>query len=139
MEKKYELTKNVLYGNILDLVRVFEKYSISKSQSVQNEKGIIFLSGKYNIEFNIKELNGISLLNYETKLSFGKPKDNELQIISEELIMNLDKITNKEILITPEIANIDPFKKAEGASLLSIIQLIIAIVAILYGLKYFLS
>jgi hypothetical protein len=131
MEKKYELTKNVLYGNILDLVRVFEKYSISKSQSVQNEKGIIFLSGKYNIEFNIKELNGISLLNYETKLSFGKPKDNELQIISEELIMNLDKITNKEILITPEIANIDPFKKAEGASLLSIIQLIIAIVAIL--------
>jgi hypothetical protein len=126
----YTLTPDQLSNAIDNTIRVFNEYSLRKKTDSQGRQMIIDTSWMGMFNYFITEMPGGSQLTLEAMAAKPVSRE-ELAGHEESFLKNLYKIIDKEIAITPEIANTDIYKIPKvGIGLRSIIWIIVIIVLI---------
>jgi hypothetical protein len=126
----YTLTPDQLSNAIDNTIRVFNEYSLRKKTDSEGRQLIVDTSWMGMFNYFVTETPGGSQLTLEAMAA--KPVSSEELIGHEEsFLKNLYKIIDKEITITPEIANTDIYKSPKvGIGLRSIIWIIVIIVLV---------
>jgi hypothetical protein len=133
MNIDYTLTPDQLSNAVYNTILVFDEYSLRKQMDREGRQLIMDTSWKGTFSYFITEMPGgsrLTLAALATKLVSA----DELVGYEESFLKNLYKIIDKEITITPELANTDIYKKRQvGNGLKRIIWIVIVIVmAILF-------
>jgi hypothetical protein len=137
MDVQYNLPPDKLLDAIHNTIRVFKHYSILKRTNRDGRSIIMDASWFGRFYFYIIETEGGSQLSIEAGKTIGKNiSPEELESHEKTFIKNIEKIIDKEIVITPEIANTDIYKDKQKASgLTSLILLISALIMVFVGFK----
>ncbi len=131
MTIEYTLTPDQLSNAIENTIRVFNEYSLRKKKDNEGTQIIIDNSWMGMFSYFIVETPAGSQLTLEA-LAVKKISEGERVEHEESFLKNLFKIIDKEIAITPEIANRDLHKKPKiGLGLRSILWLIVIIVLVI--------
>jgi hypothetical protein len=131
MTIEYMLTPDQLSNAIDNTIRVFNEYSLRKKKDIEAKQIIIDSSWMGMFSYFIVETPVGSQLTLEAVSV--KPLTAEERLEHEETFLkNLFRIIDKEIAITPEIANRKLYKKPKiSLGLRSILWLIVIIVLII--------
>jgi hypothetical protein len=137
------LNPDKLNDAIHDTIRVFDNYGLSRKTDKEGRFRITDYSkmGTYNSYYTYYITgtdSGASELYLEGH-KVGKQFSLEDQEAYEKLFLkNLNKIIDKDIPITAEVANKELYKEEKGAKgVLTLILLVLAIASIFYGIKLF--
>ncbi len=131
MTIEYVLTPDQLSNAIDNTIRVFNEYSLRKRKDSEGRQFIIDTSWMGMFSYFIVETPAGSQLTLEAVSV--KPQTAEERLEHEEIFLkNLFKIIDKEIAITPEIANRNLYKKPKiTLGLRSILWVIVIIVLVI--------
>jgi hypothetical protein len=134
--ESYNLTPAELQAQIENTIRVFKEYKLS-SKVITEGWLRVWDAGKFYDYTTINE-NGKCELQVTAGRVGRKISEAESDQLAMLFVNNINKIVSKEIVITPEIANVDPYKPVDPWQVaLQIIGLIVAAIAIFYGSKVF--
>lgn len=106
---EYTLTPDQLSNAVDNTIRVFDQYSLRKKTDNQERRLIVDKSWMGMFNYFITESPGGSQLTLEAMTSKPVSRE-ELARREESFLKNLYKIIDKEMAITPEIANRDIYK-----------------------------
>lgn len=117
---------------ILNTVRVVTSYKLDKKQV--NGYSRIW-DGLSHIDFISEKANEENTRLHLTGRTVGrKLSESEEEQILDKFLQNLNSILNKEVIVSAEILNVDPYKPANITSgIIGLITLIIAIASIFYA------
>ncbi len=131
MTLEYTLTPDQLSNAIDNTIRVFNEYSLRKKKDSEGKQFIIDTSWMGMFTYFIVETPAGSQLTLEA-VAVKTITGEERLAHEESFLKNLFKIIDKEIAVTPEIANRDLYKKPKiGLGLRSILWLIVIIVLVI--------
>jgi hypothetical protein len=135
MTIEYTLTPDQLSNAVYNTILVFDEYSLRKKTDGEGRQLIIDTSWNGMFSYFITETPGGSRLSLEA-LATKPVSKGELAGYEEGFLKNLYKIIDKEITISPEMANTDIYKTRRiGISLRRIMWIVVIIVIILLIVK----
>jgi hypothetical protein len=133
----YTLTPEQLNNAIDNTIRVFDEYRLRKKRDSEGRQLIIDRSWMGRLNYFITELPEGSQLTLEA-VSAKPVSREELAGHEESFLKNLFKIIDKQIAITPEIANRNLYKRAKlcigGRSIIWIVIIILLIIKAVQGI-----
>lgn len=134
--EKFYTTSNVLQSHIENTIRVFKDYKLSKRPP--KEGWLRVWENAFYYDYTFAGLENEIELQVEAGKAAAKIDEITADNYARSFIANIKKIAEKEIVITPEIANVDPYKPVNTrAAIMQLILLIIALIATFYGIKAF--
>ena len=137
-EKNYTQSPTEIQSAIENVARVFKDYKLQEKPTPSG------LSRCWNsLTYHDYKISGDetgSTLSVQSGKAGKKLSESESDQNNELFISQINKILNREITITPEIANVNPYKPVSGGSLIySLLVLAIAIYGIYWAFKAFFS
>lgn len=131
----YTLTPDQLSNAVDNTIRVFDEYSLRKKTDSQGRQLIVDRSWMGMFNYFVTESPGGSQLALEAMAAKQVSRE-ELASHEESFLKNLYKIIDKEIAITPEIANRNIHKSRKLViGLRSIILIVVIILLILKAVQ----
>jgi hypothetical protein len=131
MTLEYTLTPDQLSNAIDNTIRVFDEYNLRKKKDSEGRQFIMDTSWMGMFSYYIVETPSGSQLTLEAVAVKTITAEERLEY-EERFLKNLFKIIDKEIAVTPEIANRDLHKKPKiGLGLRSILWLVVIIVLVI--------
>ncbi len=131
----YTLTPDQLSNAIDNTIRAFKEYSLRKKTDSQGRQLIIDRSWMGMFNYFVTEAPGGSQLVLEAMTAKQVSRE-ELAGYEESFLKNLYKVIDKEIAITPEIADTDIHKSRKmNVKLRTIIWIVIIIVLIIKAVQ----
>jgi hypothetical protein len=133
--KTIDLNYSTEYVNdsIIDTIRVINTYKLDKKQVNGYNRiwdGLCYID--FLTEFADEQRTELHLTG--NKIG-GRLTEREESQLLQKFIDNLERILRKEVVISAELLNVDPYKPVDGGmAFLDLIKLIVAIGVILYGL-----
>jgi hypothetical protein len=130
MTIEYRLTPEQLSLAIDNTIRVFDEYSLRRKPDTKGRRIIMDRSWNGSFSYFISETAQGSRLTLEARAS--KPVSVDVLTGHEEVFLkNLFKVITKEIVITPEIAATDLYKKRVRIDVLNILWMILIILLVI--------
>lgn len=134
--EKFNINSALLQYHIENTIRVFKDYRLDKK--IPQDGWLRVWSGITYYDYTMQPTDEGTELQIVAGRAATKISEDQSNQHAFDFLNNLNKIVAKEIVITPEIANVDPYKTvSSGQALVQIISLIIALIAIFYGIKAF--
>jgi hypothetical protein len=131
MTLEYTLTPDQLSNAIDNTIRVFDEYNLRKKKDSEGRQFIMDTSWMGMFSYYIVETPAGAQLTLEAVAAKTITAEERLEY-EERFLKNLFKIIDKEIAVTPEIANRDLYKKPKiGLGLRSILWLVVIIVLVI--------
>jgi hypothetical protein len=131
MTLEYTLTPDQLSNAIDNTIRVFDEYNLRKKKDSEGRQFIMDTSWMGMFSYYIVETPAGAQLTLEAVAAKTMTAEERLEY-EERFLKNLFKIIDKEIAVTPEIANRDLYKKPKiGLGLRSILWLVVIIVLVI--------
>lgn len=137
--KTYNIPGRQLQYDIENTIRVFDKYRMDKKQP---DEGVIRVwESLTRYDYFIAVTSDSSCeLRIQASIPGKTIGDLEESQLIDGFLFDINKVVNKEILITPEVANKDIYKSVDTAqSILQFLMLLVGIAAALYGAKVLLN
>jgi hypothetical protein len=136
VQKNYHYQSTEIQSGIENVARVFKGYKLQEKLTAENFNRCWNELIYHDYKISGDE-NG-SVLSVKSGKAGKKLSESESDHNSEVFVSQLNKILNKEIVITPEIANVNPYKPVSSGNLLySLIVLAIAVYGIYWAIKAF--
>lgn len=133
MKKIYALTPQELHNAVQNVIRIFDDYSLDRKKPDATTYRILS-GGKFYL---LKYFNaaGGTELKITVGKTFGKITEAEAVPLVSTFFSRIDQVVNRQIIMTPDVANKDVFKSGQGAiALLTIVKFIVALIAIAIAL-----
>lgn len=140
MRKDYAFTPQQLNDYIQDTVRVFDEYRLDKKIYANSTYKILAPTKGIFIQYQFFTTETGCQLSIAVGALSGKITEQNALAWANVFINQVDKIINRQILLTPEIANRDVYKSGQTTTgVIKLISLIAAIIAILYSFYVLMS